>query len=379
MTASLKDKYAIVGIGQTPVGKLPEMSDYGLQMMAILNALDDAGMKKQDIDGIVTHSHMMGAVRVHHQRVAEQLGIDTSFGLSISSGGATSPLLLQTAVMAIEAGMCETVLCVHGDKRATRRADEGMETINQFGPEFGMFGATAEHAFGLTRHMHLYGTTHDQLGAIAVAFRKHALLNPAAQMRTPLTLDEYHRSRWIVWPFHLLDCCLTSDGAGAVIVTSAERARDLRQAPVYIMGMGRANHSRGWAYGNHMTDLAAKESGAKAFGMAGVTPRDVDTAQLYDSYTYIVLATLEDYGFCKKGEGGAFVENGRLELGGALPTNTSGGMLSEGYVEGMLQITEAVRQLRGQADARQVADAEIAVVSGNGGNTVCHSTLVLRR
>ena len=120
MTASLKDKYAIVGIGQTPVGKLPEMSDYGLQMMAILNALDDAGMKKQDIDGIVTHSHMMGAVRVHHQRVAEQLGIDTSFGLSISSGGATSPLLLQTAVMAIEAGMCETVLCVHGDKRATR-------------------------------------------------------------------------------------------------------------------------------------------------------------------------------------------------------------------------------------------------------------------
>jgi len=145
------------------------------------------------------------------------------------------------------------------------------------------------------------------------------------------------------------------------------------------MGMGRANNARGWIYGDHMVELAAKESGAKAFQMAGLTPADIDTAQLYDCYTYIVLATLEDYGFCKKGEGGAFVEGGRLELGGALPTNTSGGMLSEGYVEGMLQIVEAVRQLRGQAETRQIPDAETAIVSGNGGNTVCHSTLILRR
>ncbi|MSQ73866.1 MAG: thiolase family protein [Betaproteobacteria bacterium] len=375
----MKDKYAIAGIGQSRIGKVPEISDYGLQMTAVHNALADAGLKKTDIDGIVTHSHLMGAVRVHHQRVAEQLGIDTAFGLSISAGGATSPLLVQTAMMAIEAGMCETVLCLHGDKRATRRGDEGMETANEFGPEFGMFGATAHHALGMTRHMHEYGTTHNQLGAIAVAFRKHALLNPLAQMKEPMTLDDYHRSRWIVWPFHLLDCCLTSDGAAALIVTKAERAKDLRQPPVHVMGMGRANHSRGWTWGNHLTELAAKESGARAFRMAGITPADVDTAQLYDSYTYIVLATLEDYGFCKKGEGGAFVANGRLELGGALPTNTSGGMLSEAYVEGMLQITEAVRQLRGQAEGRQVPDAEIAVVSGNGGNAVCHSTLILRR
>ena len=379
MTAFLKDKYAIVGIGQSPIGKVPELSDYGLQLTAVKNALDDAGLRKQDIDGVITHSHLLGAVRVHHQRLSERLGINTDFGVSVSSGGATSGLMVQLAIAAIEAGFCTTVLCVHGDKGRTRRAEDVRETVPEYAAEYGMFSATAQHALGATRHMHDYGTTHDQLGAIAVAFRKHACLNPQAQMREPITLEEYHRSRWVVWPFHILDCCQVSDGAAAVIVTSAERARNLRQPPIYVMGMGRANNSRGWIYGDHMTELAAKESGAKAFQMAGVTPADIDTAQIYDSYTYIVLATLEDYGFCKKGEGGPFVEGGRLELGGALPTNTSGGMLSEGYVEGMLQIVEAARQLRGQAGPRQVPDAELAIVSGNGGNTVCHSTLILRR
>ena len=379
MTASLKDKYAIVGIGQSRIGKVPELSDYGLQLTAVKHALDDAGLKKQDIDGLITHSHLLGAVRVHHQRVAERLGINTDFGLSVSSGGATSGLMVQVAIATIEAGFCNTVLCLHGDKGRTRRPEDAQETAGGNAPEYGMFGATAQHALGATRHMHDYGTTHDQLGAIAVAFRKHASLNPSAQMRDPITLEDYHRSRWVVWPFHLLDCCLVSDGAAALIVTSAERARNLRQPPVYVMGMGRANNSRGWIYGNHMIELAAKESGAKAFRMAGVTPADIDTAQIYDCYTYIVLAPLEDYGFCKKGEGGPYVAGGRLELGGSLPTNTSGGMLSEGYVEGMLQIVEAARQLRGQAGARQVPEAELAIVSGNGGNTVCHSTLILRR
>ena len=379
MTASLKDKYAIAGIGQSRIGKVPELSDYGLQLTAVKNALDDAGLKKQDIDGLITHSHLLGAVRVHHQRVAERLGINTDFGLSVSSGGATSGLMVQVAIAAIEAGFCTTALCLHGDKGRPRRPEDSQETAGGNAPEYGMFGATAQHALGATRHMHDYGTTHDQLGAIAVAFRKHASLNPDAQMRDPISIEDYHRSRWVVWPFHLLDCCLVSDGAAALIVTSAERARNLRQPPVYVMGMGRANNSRGWIYGNHMIELAAKESGAKAFRMAGVTPADIDIAQIYDCYTYIVLATLEDYGFCKKGEGGPYVEGGRLELGGSLPTNTSGGMLSEGYVEGMLQIVEAARQLRGQAGPRQVPEAELAIVSGNGGNTVCHSTLILRR
>ena len=272
MTAFLKDRYAIVGIGQSPIGKVPELSDYGLQLTAVKNALDDAGLKKQDIDGLITHSHLLGAVRVHHQRVAERLGINTDFGLSVSSGGATSGLMVQVAIAAIEAGFCTTVLCIHGDKGRTRRAEDVHETVPEYAPEYGMFGATAQHALGATRHMHDYGTTHDQLGAIAVAFRKHASLNPGAQMRDPITLQDYHRSRWVVWPFHLLDCCQVSDGAAALIVTSAERARNLRQPPVYVMGMGRANNSRGWIYGDHMIELAAKESGAKAFRMAGVTP-----------------------------------------------------------------------------------------------------------
>lgn len=378
MTASLKDRYAIVGFGQSAVGRMPTLGDYEIQLSAVKSALDDAGLKKQNIDGLVTHSHLLGAVRVHHQHVAERLGINTDFGISLSSGGATSNLMVQVAITAIEAGFCSTVLCLHGDKRWTRRS--GVPELEpDYGTFSGMFSATAQHALGATRHMHQFGTTHDQFGAIALAFRKNAMLNPAAQMRDPLTLEEYHRSRWIVWPFHVLDCCLVSDGAAALIVTSAERAKTLRQPPIYVMGMGSANNSRGWLYGDHMIELAAKESGAKAFRMAEITPADIDTAQIYDPYTYIVLATLEDYGFCKKGEGGPFVEGGRLELGGSLPTNTSGGMLSEGYLEGMLQIVEAARQLRGQGGLRQVPNAEIAIVSGNGGNTVCHSTLILRR
>ena len=374
---SLKDKYAIVGVGQTKVGKLPEMSDYGIQSEAAKRAMDDAGLKKNDIDGIITHSHMLGGVRVHHQRVAERLGIDTAFGLSVSSGGATSCLMVQLAAAAIEAGFCKTVLCLHGDKGLTRKGGTH-DSEREFGPEYGMFSAAALHAFGLTRHMHEYGTTHDQLGAIAVTFRKHARLNPEAQIQTPMTLADYHSSPWIVWPYHLLDCCLRSDGGAAVIVTSAERARDRKKRSVYVSGMGRANNSRGPYWGDHMVELGAKESGAQAFAMAGLTPKDISVAQIYDCFTYIALATLEGYGFCKKGEGGPFVTDGRIELGGALPVNTSGGMLSEGYVEGMLQIVEAVRQLRGECGPRQVKNAGTAIVSGNGGNAVCHSTLILR-
>jgi acetyl-CoA acetyltransferase len=375
---SLKDRYAIVGVGNTRVGKIPEMSDYGLQVQAAKLAMDDAGMTKADIDGMITHSHMLGGVRVHHQRVAQRLGMNTRFGVSISSGGSTSCMMAQLAAATIEAGMCEAVLCVHGDKSLTRGGDTH-DGDKEFGPEYGMIGAAANHAFGLTRHMHEFGTTHDQLGAIAVAARKHAMLTPHAQIKKPMTLDDYHNSPWIVWPYHMFDCCLRSDGAAAFIVTSAERARDLKTRPVYIMGMGTANNSRGPYFGNHPTVTGGKESGEQAFSMAGLTPKDIDFAQIYDCFTYIAMVTLEDYGFCKKGEGGPFVTGGRIELGGELPMNTAGGMLSEGYVEGMLSIVEAVRQLRGECGERQVKDAEIGIVSGNGGNAVCHSTLILRR
>ncbi len=199
-------------------------------------------------------------------------------------------------------------------------------------------------------------------------------------MREALTRDDYFAARFIADPFGLFDCSLVTDGAGAVIVTSAERARDLRARPVAIKGFASFNNTKGWYIDDHMVSTAAAESGERAYRMAGLGPDDIDTAQIYDCFTYMVLTQLEDYGFCKKGEGGAFVRSNALRLDGRLPTNTSGGQLSEAHVEGMLQIVEGVRQLQGVYPAdRQVRDAEIALVSGHGGNTVCHSTLILGR
>jgi acetyl-CoA acetyltransferase len=228
--------------------------------------------------------------------------------------------------------------------------------------------------------MHLYGTTKDHFGRIAVAFREHALRNPDAMMKKPLSIEEYHAQRSIVRPFGLFDCSLRSDGAGAVIVTGRARAGDMRAPPILIKGFGTYNNLRGWFMDDNMVVTAAKKSGETAYAMAGLGPDDVDTAQIYDCFTYMVLAQLEDYGFCAKGEGGAFVASGALKLDGALPTNTSGGQLSEAHVEGMLQIVEGVRQLRHTyPEERQVRDAEIALISGHGGNQVCHSTLILGR
>jgi acetyl-CoA acetyltransferase len=228
--------------------------------------------------------------------------------------------------------------------------------------------------------MHRYGTTKAQMGAVAVAFREHALQNPHAQMKRPLTLDDYLAGRPVVEPFNVYDCSLNTDGAGAVIVTSSARARDLRQPPVLISGIGSYNNLRGWFADDHMIHLAAEPSAEAAYRMAGLGPEAIDTVQLYDCFTWVVLAELEAYGFCKRGEGGPVAASGALRLDGALPANTSGGQLSEGHVEGMLQIVEAVRQLRhAYPPERQVPRCEVALVSGHGGNTVCHSTLILRR
>jgi acetyl-CoA acetyltransferase len=193
-------------------------------------------------------------------------------------------------------------------------------------------------------------------------------------------VDDYFQARLIVSPFGLFDCSLRSDGAGAVIVTRVERARDLKARPVMIRGFGSFNNLTGWFAGENMIRTAAKQSGEAAYRMAGLGPADIDTAQLYDCFTYMVLVQLEDYGFCAKGEGGPFVQSGALRMGGQLPTNTSGGQLSEAHVEGMLQIVEGVRQLRGSYPAdRQVKGANVALISGHGGNQVCHSTLILER
>ncbi|MCC6887804.1 MAG: thiolase family protein [Hyphomicrobiales bacterium] len=387
----LRDKYAIVGAGKSRLGRVPGVSALGLLEEAISNALTEAGLTNAEVDGLICRGP--DDVYSHHQLMAERLGINTRFGTTLDNGGASQILAVALAVMAIDAGMATTVVCGYGRNSWSRSAgpkDSAAKSQpnlvpteqrpKEHGPEFGYFGAVAPHAFGARRHMFEYGTTRDDFAAIAIAFREHALRNPDAVMKKPLTYTDYIDARLIVDPFGLYDCSLVSDGAGAVVVTSAERARSLRTKPVLIKGFGSFNNSRGWFLEDHMVSTAAAESGKQAFRMAGIGPNDVDVAQLYDCFTYMVLTQLEDYGFCQKGEGGAFARSGALSLQGGLPTNTSGGQLSEAHVEGMLQIVEGVRQLQGvYSPEQQVPNAEIALISGHGGNTVCHSTLILSR
>ncbi len=383
----LRDRCAIVGTATSKLGKVPGVSAIGLLEDAMTGALDDAGLTSKDVDGLLVRGP--DEIYTFHQVVGERLGIDASFSTTLTNGGASQVMGVALATMAIDAGLASCVVVgygrdnwsrVHATKDNHLRSSGRPQQLYgvEFGPELGYYGAIAAHAFGATRHMHEYGTTRDQFGAIAVAFREHALRNPDATMKKPLTLDDYRAGRMIVAPFGLFDCSLQTDAAGAVVVTSAERAKDLRQRPVLIKGFGTHNNLSGWFNNDNLTHTGAIEAGKTAYAMAGLGPEDMDFAQIYDCFTYMVLVQLEDYGFCKKGEGGDFVASGALKLDGALPTNTSGGQLSEAHVEGMLQIVEGVRQLQGKyGPDRQVKDAEIGLISGHGGNTVCESTLIL--
>jgi acetyl-CoA acetyltransferase len=387
--ARLRDRYAIVGVGQSPIGEVPGSTSQGLLLTAMREAILDAGLTNKDVDGLITRG--ADDIYCHHQQMGQRLGIDVGFSTSLDNGGASQIMAVALACMAIDAGLCHTVVTGFGrnswsrkNANETNRLGVNLRPVDQqdreFRPEFGYFGEAATHGFGARRHMALYGTTKEHLGHVAIAFREHASRNPCAQKREPLTMADYLNARLIADPFGLFDCSLVTDAAGAVVVTTAERARDMARQPVYISGFGFHNNLRGWFYDDHMVDTAAKQAGAQAFAMAGLGPHDVDTAQLYDCFTYMVLVQLEDYGFCEKGEGGPFAASGALRLDGTLPTNTSGGQLSEGHCEGMLQIVEAVHQVRRDRPVnRQVRKCEVALVSGHGGNTVCHSSLILRR
>ncbi|MFQ5852759.1 MAG: thiolase family protein [Candidatus Binatia bacterium] len=389
MRHSLRCKYAIVGVGQSPLGKVPDLGPIGLFAVAAKNAIEEAGLSKTEIDGLITRGP--DDIYCHHQRVGEALGMNVRYSTSTNNGGASQVLGVAMACMAIDAGLCRTVIVGYGRdtwsrthrtvtaRRRVATRDES-QSSREFGPEFGQFGAPVNYAIAARRHMQLYGTTKEQLGAIALAFRNHATKNPCAFLREPLTIEDYLNTRLIVEPFGLYDCSIFVDGAGAVVVTSAERARDLRKPPAYILGFGFGNRLTGWFAEDNMITTGAREAGEAAYRMAGIGPEDVDTAQVYDCFTHMVLLQLEDYGFCKKGEGGPFAASGALGLDGALPTNTSGGQLSEGHVEGMLQILEGVRQVRHEyGPDRQVNNTEIALVTGHGGNTVCQSALILGR
>jgi acetyl-CoA acetyltransferase len=301
--------------------------------------------------------------------------------------GSTAGAMVQYASMAVAAGMADTVACVFAVAPLRERqsagasytgALRGLPGWHALNVASGIVGANPLYALAARRHMLAFGTTSEQFGAVAVAQRAWAAGNPLAKFRQPITLAEHQASRMVAEPFHLLDCCLVSNGGVAVLVTSAERAGDLRQPPVHVLGWGQSHPGVVMERGSDFGLLTgAAQSGPAALKMAGVTLDEIDVVELYDCYTYTVLVSLEDYGFCAKGEGGAFVSSGVLAPGGSLAVNTGGGQLSSYYMWGMTPLSEAVIQVRGQGGPRQAARHDVALVSGNGGVLDHHSTLVL--
>jgi acetyl-CoA acetyltransferase len=390
---------AIAGLGITEMTRAWIGDAATIAVRAVRLALEDAGLQKTDLDGLLINAGTVGTGIMGSGGGPGSLGIDlhTKMGLRdlkllchMIGWGSTAGQMVQYAALAVEKGICSAVACVFADAPLTGRISAGLAYAGGQGDwkpprgmagltsHYGFFGANSFYAMAARRHMALYGTTSEQLGAVAVSNHKWSSLNPRAVYRTPITMDDYNNSRWVVEPFHLFDVTMVNNGGVAVIVTSGERAADLRQPPVYILGMGQGHpgnpHRAGYENEVNTGARIAKDS---AFRQAGITTDDVDLCELYDCYTYTTLVTLEDYGFCKKGEGGPFVADGKLEPGGALPTNTGGGQLAGYYMWGMTPISEAVVQARGQGGERQVPKHDVVLTSAQGGILDMHATLVL--
>ena len=376
--ANLSGKAVIAGVGHTAFGKLDGRSTVSLNVEAISKALANAGVEKNQIDGLFVKAPTSRFEMMYAQKLAEAMALQPRIGGVWDHGGASNISMISYAAMAIEARQCEIAVVALADNPATgsRQAYE-----KSYGDDdsatYGWFGTPAGYAMIAQRHLQQYGTPNDGLGAIAVACRKHGAANPNAQLRKPLTLEKYRGSRMIVEPLRRDDCCLVSDGAAAVVVMSAARAKAMKIAkPVPILGFGQGQTSWDVVQRTDLTTTAAKVSAETAFRMAGLTPDDIDVAQIYDCFTIAALMTLEDYGFCAKGQGGYWVQNGRIELGGDLPINTSGGLLSETGMPGLQLVIEGVRQMRGES-VNQVKGARKCIVSNQGGVMHTHSTLIL--
>ncbi|GAA4876227.1 thiolase family protein [Pseudonocardia benzenivorans] len=376
---------AIVGLGITDVGRVYGRSAPDFAADAVRRAVADAGLTLADVDGLLVSSGTTRDVDVSLQR---RLGLrDLRLLSEMQAFGATAGAMLGHAAAAVTCGLADVVACVFAD--APLRAGESAGAAYAGRRRYALSGAaalrtvaggnpTVQYALAARRHMQAYGTTSEQLGAVAVAQRRWAALNPLAQQREPLTLEQHQASRWIAEPLHLLDCCLVSNGGAAVVVTRADRAADLAQPPVHVLGLAQGHPgqpaTRGSGFG---LTTGAATAGPEALRRAGLRVADVDLLELYDCYTYTVVVTLEDYGFCAKGEGGPFVAAGHTAPGGPLPVNTGGGQLSGYYLWGMTPLTEAVIQARGHAGERQVSRRDVIMVSGNGGILDHHSTVIL--
>jgi acetyl-CoA acetyltransferase len=373
---------AIVGAALSDIGRVDTKTVYELHYQAASRAVADAGLTKADIDGMAS----CGTGLLPPVEVAEYIGLRPDWVDGTSVGGSSWEFMLEHASAAIRAGHAETVLIVYG---STTRADlkRGRRSANlSFGArgpvQFEVpFGHTliSKYAMATRRHMYEFGTTIEQLAEIAVSTRDNASRNPAAYYREPITIDDVQSSRMMADPLTKLHCCIRSDGGGAVVVTSRERALDCAKQPVWVLGTGEATSHTTMSEWDDFTESPAVRSGRHAFERAGVTPDDIDVCQIYDAFTAMVLFSLEALGFCKKGEGGPFVADGKLRLGGELPTNTDGGGLSHCHpgMRGMFLLVEAVRQLRGEAHGRQVENAQLCCVNGTGGWFSTASTAIL--
>jgi acetyl-CoA acetyltransferase len=379
----LRGSCAIVGAATFGCGEAPGFTDMELLARVARMAVEDAGLKMGDIDGLATASV---SATMWPMPVIEHLGLNPRFINGTMLGGSSFIAHLLPAMMALQSGQCNAVLVCYGSVQRTstfgrkemapaRRLLDPQPYEHPYEP---MLPPSA-YALAASRHMHEFGTTREQLADVAVAARAWAQLNPEAFMREPLTRADVLKSRMVSDPLTVRDCCLVTDGAGAFVLTRADRARDLPKKPVYVLGNATAVWNRQISSMHDLTVTSAKQSGAEAFAMAGLAPKDIDVVQLYDAFTINTILFLEDLGFCAKGEGGAFVANGNIAPGGKLPVNTNGGGLSCVHpgMYGIFALIEAVRQLRGEGGARQVEGAKTAIAHGNGGTLSSQATAVL--
>ena len=374
----LRGKVAIVGASEADeIGVVPNKSVLTLHAEAARNALDDAGLKKEEVDGLFTagtSSSLLG----------EYLGIVPRYTDGTSVGGCSFILQVEHAMLALSAGIINVALITHaesGRSRVGSAAPGGgpSQPTGQFETPFGTFGPTTTFSLPATRHMHQYGTTREQMAEVAVATRKWAAMHPKAMMKDPITVDDVINARPICWPYSLLMCCLVTDAGGAIVLTRADRAKALKQKPVYVLGTGEGTeHAMVSMMADMTTSAAARISGKAAFEMAGVTHNEIDVAELYDAFAFTPMSALEDLGFVKPGESGPFVQNQRTAPGGDFPMNTNGGGLSYTHsgMYGMYTLIELTRQLRGEAGERQVKEARTGIAHGPGGFFFAAATLI---
>ena len=379
----LRGKTAVVGVGQAGLGQARGHTEQEVLAQAAMAAIADAGLSLKDIDGITTCSSLSP---MWAMSVVEYLGIRPTFLDSTMIGGSSYVAHLLPAMHALASGQCNAVLVCYGSTQRTakfnradltrvRKSIDPQPYETPYDPPL----PVAAYALAASRHMHQYGTTRKQLSEVAVAARKWAQLNPEASMREPLSLADVEAARPVCEPFTVRDCCMVSDGAGAFVLTRSDRARDCAKPPVYVMGNATAVWNRQVSSMHDLTVTAALESGKRCYEMAGVSAKDMDLAMLYDAFTINTILFLEDLGFCQKGEGGAFVDDGAIAPGGRLAVNTNGGGLSCVHpgMYGVFLMVEAVRQLRGECGARQLKDPNLALVHGNGGTLSSQSTAIL--